>query len=522
MATNDDSNTKAFISPEELERNYLRRLVFRYLPRLTDEQKAILTENSTEILGVRIDFSDERLMGLPAQPPLHVRGDPGVGKTQIPEDACRRFCEILGFNFVKNPPDGWLPRKNDFLYTVIDMSGKSNLSDIVGMITKQKIYDPKENRSDDDDAYFGDREVYVSQLLPSKQIALAQMASMGMIVLDDIGNLPQGIRNVFLQLALNGTVTGVADLRNIEISMTSNNKVAFGNTRNLNVQSESSIAEQTRTANVDLISSPESWIRYIDKKYGPRDCHMASFIAAYGNEKGIFSPDPEIPLSKVSGIPTPRTMEQALKTITLFYVIADISNQSITNFLQKINEELKRIIGNAAADRYTSHVRAVESEALPMARDLIDKGIFDTEKFFSKTDRLHGTGIDTMYRFAYSLAEVASNRINKIPADSETRLSDIKNIFARYCKGLAVLDPSIMNASLARFKALIENGNVHSFKTNGVSKISLDVVDAMAETIGANIRLFEDQQKAIDNFRAVMAGVSLAPFSSRHRKVQKQ
>lgn len=618
MAANDkdktnERNTKAFIRPQELENEYLRRLIFRYLPKLSGEQKTALSAYTTEIFGKHLDLNTPVLATIPPKKPLHVRGDFGVGKTQIPEEACRMFCKMVGLNFIKNPQSDWLPSRNDFLFTVIDMSGKSNISDIAGMISKQKLYDPEEHadgvnisakidafrakakswaegiagysqiksvadgsrisfivtnkdniavaqdaaaslkelldRVQDPDiaiefkvsiaanelqvdchvtaspvsaakatagdiAYQGKQAVYASQLLPNKQIALAEMSQFGMIVLDDIGNLHPGIRNVFLQLALDGVVQGIADLRNVDIAMTSNPAKSSG-FKNTNVQSDASPAEITRTINVELESSAKDWIRYVERKpeyQNGMDCHFTSFVDAYKDVSGIFKFETNIPLADISGLPTPRSYETAIRDVQEIFILAKVFGDSVTDHLMAIEEKVKRSLGNKVASTYASHVRSIETEAIPMAKDCIDNGRIDETKFAKKTNRVDGTGIDVMFRFAYALADIAGARINDLKKEDPKINEKVSTIFSNMCHGLSLLDMSIMNASLTRFKSRLETGDTYGIQDEDrkhLRKLNPAIIGVLTNAFAASIKHFDDPKKATENFSATLSGATV-------------
>jgi hypothetical protein len=140
----DEIESSQFVkwTPARLEAEYLKRLMRRYINKLPEaaiERLEVAASAFTPGIrsGDRVRLSP--MLDLEAKTPLYVQGEMGVGKTAIPEGAAKKFCEIAGLNFVKNPKNGYIPGPDDFVFVVVDMSGKSNISDIAGIPMREKI-----------------------------------------------------------------------------------------------------------------------------------------------------------------------------------------------------------------------------------------------------------------------------------------------------------------------------------------------------------------------------------------------
>lgn len=77
----------------------------------------------------------------PSEPrvPMYMEGEPGVGKTSIARAAAKKFCQLVGLNYVENPPDDYHWGPNDFYFINVNLSGKNNTMDIGGLPTKNAL-----------------------------------------------------------------------------------------------------------------------------------------------------------------------------------------------------------------------------------------------------------------------------------------------------------------------------------------------------------------------------------------------
>lgn len=105
------------------------------------EVDALIDANAGLIMG-RPDLNIKSIPAtVPGAPrvPFYLEGEPGVGKTSVPEATVREFCAIVGLNFIKNPPDDYKLGPKDFYYTMVNLSGKNNTMDLGGIPTKSPL-----------------------------------------------------------------------------------------------------------------------------------------------------------------------------------------------------------------------------------------------------------------------------------------------------------------------------------------------------------------------------------------------
>lgn len=137
----------AVISPSEMT----RLLVYRMAQRFKDISPAVaerIDSAAAEITGKAwskriVSLSDPAMGGARNRPALHFESEAGQGKTYIVEAACKKFCEVAGLNFVSNPPEHYVPNKNDFYFFTVNMIGQYNPSEAGGLPVKLTLGEGK-------------------------------------------------------------------------------------------------------------------------------------------------------------------------------------------------------------------------------------------------------------------------------------------------------------------------------------------------------------------------------------------
>lgn len=83
----------------------------------------------------RVNYIAPHNKGAP-KVPLYLEGEPGQGKSSLVEAACKKFCELVGLNFIEEPEDSYVFKANDFYYVKVNLSGAQNKSDFGGMLIR--------------------------------------------------------------------------------------------------------------------------------------------------------------------------------------------------------------------------------------------------------------------------------------------------------------------------------------------------------------------------------------------------
>lgn len=103
-------------------------------------------------VATRIDAAAAQITGLPfathivsdhdpalnkqTRPTLYLESEAGQGKTTIVRAAFKRFCQIAGLNFVENPPEHYIPTKQDGYFFTANMIAQHNTSEVGGLPVK--------------------------------------------------------------------------------------------------------------------------------------------------------------------------------------------------------------------------------------------------------------------------------------------------------------------------------------------------------------------------------------------------
>jgi hypothetical protein len=292
----------------------------------------------------------------------------------------------------------------------------------------------------------------------------------------------------------------------------------MGSEDNTNTQSEQSDAEVTRVVKMRICDTPKDWARRIAIKYSDKggDCMFPAFIERFGNDEGVFR-EPIGDMRQGKGIPKPnsRSLENALAEILPYFQIAKASGVGVTVFMDAISTKITATVGANVASRYTGFLSAMLSQAIPLADELLKSGKLDE----AKLTKLQGAGAkasdrDFSFRFGTALADAFIDRV-AFSAESEKARSDpakekafVAESVERMCKGLANLDPGVMNSSLSRvMNRLSVVANMASMDGARV-QLKPETYEAFAEGFASAVKkgYWDDPAAAEKDFLAVVAG----------------
>lgn len=363
-----------------------------------------------------------------------------------------------------------------------------------------------------------ERVEYVAEMLPNRRFALATKTPFALVNFDDVANASESVRNVLLEVAQSNRYSGVMDIGNAIVTFTGN----MGAEDNTNTQSEQSDAEVTRVFKVRIRDTPKDWAERVARKYAePGDCMFGSFIQRYGNDDGVFR-DSVTDGRSQRGIPKPnsRSIENALAKTLPYFLMAKASNASPTIFADEIMKAVKGTAGAFFATKYTAFMKAMLTDAIPLAEALLETGKLDETKFAKNmgTDT-KATEKDFGFRFGQAAADAFVDRIAfsdaakklQVAGDSAGYQDLIKESTDRLCTGLAQMSAGTMNFSLSRLMSRL--GAVKALGTYDgiVVKLNAETYDAMAKGFGASItrNVWEDPEAAQKDFVSLVAGSNL-------------
>lgn len=125
------------VSAAEAERMLILRMAERFkeinpeVAKRVDDAAAQITGKvwATKVFS----DSDPAVGSARARPAIHLESEAGQAKTATVRAAAVKFCEITGMNFVENPPEHYMPNKQDFYFFTTNMIGQYNASEAGGL-----------------------------------------------------------------------------------------------------------------------------------------------------------------------------------------------------------------------------------------------------------------------------------------------------------------------------------------------------------------------------------------------------
>lgn len=333
---------------------------------------------------------------------------------------------------------------------------------------------------------FDNENSHVTAMLPNLRFKLAESARFALFNFDDAANASPSIRNALLEIAQSGRYSGVADLNGAMVTFTGN----IGAEDNTNTMSQQSDAEITRVQKYRVMDTPKDWARretILRSNDSGNDCLFASFIEKQGDTPGIFRPIPGSREKKGVAKPNSRSLQNALNEVQFYFALVEENGlnggQFGSQILDEIRQKVQACCGELVATHYVEHVRAMQTEAIPIASDLMKEGKFDEDRFERNLDSNSSKGKDFGYRFASALADEFIQFCKK-STEEEKRFaaigqSDSAGLEAAISKiietasyrmttGISRLDPSMASACVARISMrLLQIESITATNANG-------------------------------------------------------
>lgn len=391
-------------------------------PRLPTEDEGVILIAKRMLYDLRRSSKDPemqakyeaahlKIVGLPMMPlniskndtqvPLGLFGPPGQGKTSCGVEAAKLVASTMGLTFVKNPPDTYMPTKNDFYFVTQEMSGETSKAEFGGLMTKSTV------------EIEGEKRDYMTKIM-NKRIALSEFAGAGVFLLDDFTNASAVIQNLALSVAQEKRFQS-ADFSKFFIMFTGNLGAADGTT-----VSPLSNAMISRIEPYYVEDRPTDFIARMLKKYPDAvgDAGIAGFLSRPSGE-AVFN---MLPDKRGEPFPCPRSWENAMHAMRLAKFEADVGGEHMSHKLHGLENSVAACVGKHAAQQFTTYLREVLSNADPLAKSLVttgkmDEKVFETEAggFMTPKQAAFGT------HFANALAEhTAAAMLKQVPSDART------------------------------------------------------------------------------------------------------
>lgn len=370
--------------------------------------------------------------------PMALMGPPGHGKTTSFKVAAKKFCDLVGMNFVANPDDEYKLGKNDFLFVSHELSGQMTATDFVGI--PNRVVENVE----------GEEVEYMSKL-PNKRFALLGKAQAGMLLMDDFTNAAPPIQNVLLSFLQEGRFQGL-NLGNTYRCVTGN----LGSKDFTNVSPMSS-AIVSRTSIWYTEDSLREFVSRAAEIYN--DSHGDAYVSMFlrdkagrlaGSDVGFTEHFSKLPSAKGEPFPCPRNWDQFICRARRWFVakgesVMDPARSGLA--VGELQSLAASYVGQKAASEYAAFVRGISLGAVPIARGFMnDQGGIspETQAQFSQRygkDARGSMGDQEEFGFHFAIT-LADEVIKKLAEDPER---NFKHAMERFGTGLFRLTPSLVS-----------------------------------------------------------------------------
>lgn len=426
-------------------------------------------EGIADMAGRAVSFVQKEQSGLDvsAMSVQFAKDDVAVraGKS-LQEWAAKRLHDSGGRLVVLNENEP--PQDNSFSMRAIVEGGKLEI----------EYFEPKKDL----------REMHAMSKLPNAAWAKASMAGASIMFVDEVDKVSPAIRHLLLEIAQFGRVSGTASLGENYMVITAGNlgDRGYQNDHNDSI-SQSTVAETNRRETYVIMNTPEDWAEYASLKYkGSDQAHVTSFIRNHGSQPGIFTPDlDDVRFDPNKPCATARSIEAALVRAMSNFAMADASGVSRDNIYNDPDfyREILAIAGEPFTGAFVSHVKAMETQAVPLAAHIFAAKSEKLDDIETMPLRISGVSNSSFL----SLLEQKTGQFSYIDPEHKAfaqRLSDAivshavtgylhakdgvaqEDSLAKAFSGLGLLSREERNAGIAlinnQIRALEANGDIKS------------------------------------------------------------
>ena len=300
-------------------------------------------------------------------PTFFMHGPPGHGKSSVPKTIAKTVCDLLGLNLVTKFEEGFVPSENDFVLPIVEMSNEtSNLMvggiPIVGEYTHYKL---------DEDGTVREEVIQQMERALFQTFSIAKQANYGLVVLDDVSNLPRKLQNIILSLLEESRFQSTNFGKDKMFFSTGNLGAADGS-----IAQRISGAAANRVFNCYLESDAVLETRpYLNTQHISEDLDVG--VTAYtAFTQDVLKLNPFEPSSKNASHLCPRTVDRICsKMPNLYYEFdhlnKDSSEEEINEFISILRSEIASISGFNQSAPMANYIADLVVNHMPVARDVI-------------------------------------------------------------------------------------------------------------------------------------------------------
>lgn len=336
---------------------------------------------------------------------IYLKGPPGHGKTSSIVEASKVFAKLVGAEHHADPHAKPSFGRNDLLLVSREFTGE------VSTLASRGIYEK------------GDRNgVPVTKRVPYEDFVAAREAQMAVIVLDDISSALDTVQTSILGMVRNRRSEGM-DFRNSFIALTGN----VGDQDGTMTQPGTS-ALSGRCTMAYLEDDVDLFSKRMHRKFGADDLgdgHISAYLTLH---QTAFSPKASQMTERDQPRPQPRTWEKLaadMRSLVHIYNTFPSSplfdNYKSSSGLQgAVKQMAAEHVGMEAAAPFAAFVQSMMSETFPLARQIYDRELKDTDRLIQKVIERAGKGHRNdgsrseaafQFQFADACAAVTASRI---------------------------------------------------------------------------------------------------------------
>lgn len=380
------------------------------------------------------------------RPSFALYGPPGHGKTAAFKEAGKKFASAMGMRFMAEPPEDYVPTKEDFVFVSLEMAGEVSNMTTAGIPTKSSF-----KTSDG-------RDVPVMEKLISRQFLQLQEAGSGILLLDDFNNAVHNVQNQLLSIAQFRRIQSVSFGRCL-VGLTGN----LGAADNTEVYSPK-LALKTRCQQIYVEDNPKDFVRRADTKYANSTqgfSRAKDIINAFiAHREDQFAGDPSsVRVEQGDVYACPRSWENLIKVLGPRMKMVEQMGDAAALSAQNIAH---RLVGGDVAQKFAEYFYQMTTSALPLAREIVDKGQLSDEskKLF---EAKIGSGVssseqDFSQQFSMALGNlIAEKVIESMSLRGEKKEKALSDLGCAYYAGLNLIEPSHQFLSMSRLRSRVEN-----------------------------------------------------------------
>jgi len=293
--------------------------------------------------------------------PTYLRGFPGQGKTTCYRVAAEGVAAMLGLRFVANPSDDYIPKEDELLFIVQELSGQVSAVDFGGIPNVRHFHTAD-----------GVEQPFMTKLANKRLVAL-QHAGAAVLLLDDFSNASPNIQNVALSILMENRFQGL-NLGNTLVGATGN----LGSNDGTHVNSTSN-AIVTRVANFLVVDTVDHWIERTCREYSDElgDGGIAGFLKRYPD---LF----HVPNARREGVPYPCPRSWSLFVPKLREVLFTYHQLKSKNTeepfpFDELEFEASGFLGLEVANKLVSYFLSFKQQSDPLALALLQNGAWSEQ-----------------------------------------------------------------------------------------------------------------------------------------------